>query len=160
MRRCRTRSGRPIPVNSAISSSVNPITFAARSRSDPSPSASRSACSIRNIRSNARMNQMSIPDSRVKWSGESPVRNLNISFQSRVSSPVRSGTSALSPRQTGSSQVSDFRPSSSERTAFNNADSKLRSIAITSPVAFICVPNDLSPVANLSNGHRGIFTTQ
>jgi hypothetical protein len=32
-------------------------------------------------------------------------------------------------------------------------------MAITSPVAFICVPRLRSAAANLSKGHRGIFTT-
>ena len=36
----------------------------------------------------------------------------------------------------------------------------VRSIAMTSPVAFICVPSVRSPTANLSNGQRGILTTQ
>ena len=44
--------------------------------------------------------------------------------------------------------------------AFWKAASKVRSMAMTSPVAFICVPVTRSPVGNLSNGQRGIFTTQ
>ena len=48
---------------------------------------------------------------------------------------------------------------SSERSAFCRAASKERSIAMTSPVAFICVPSVRSAAANLSNGQRGIFTT-
>jgi hypothetical protein len=32
-------------------------------------------------------------------------------------------------------------------------------MAITSPVAFICVPMLRSPKGNLSKGQRGIFTT-
>ena len=58
-----------------------------------------------------------------------------------------------------SSHSSDRPPTSSERTAFCSAASNERSIAITSPVAFICVPSDRSPAPNLSNGQRGIFTT-
>ena len=61
--------------------------------------------------------------------------------------------------QPGSSQSSERPPTSSERTAFCSAPSKERSIAITSPVAFICVPSVRSPNGNLSNGQRGIFTT-
>ena len=49
---------------------------------------------------------------------------------------------------------------SKDRTAFWKAASKERSIAITSPVAFICVPILRSPPGNLSNGHLGILTTQ
>ena len=48
---------------------------------------------------------------------------------------------------------------SSERIAFCSAASKVRSIAITSPVAFICVPSARSASGNLSNGQRGILTT-
>ncbi len=63
-------------------------------------------------------------------------------------------------RQAGSSQSSERPPNSSERTAFRSAASNVRSIAITSPVAFICVPIRRSPSGNLSNGQRGILTTQ
>ena len=37
---------------------------------------------------------------------------------------------------------------------------KQRDIAMTSPVAFICVPISRSPRGNLSKGQRGILTTQ
>ena len=73
-------------------------------------------------------------------------------------SPVRS--IALASRQAASSQSSVRRPNSSERTALFRAPSKVRSMAITSPVAFICVPSARSPSANLSKGQRGILTTQ
>ena len=63
------------------------------------------------------------------------------------------------PPPVGSSQSSDLLPNSSERTAFCRAASKVRSMAITSPVAFICVPSWRSPEANLSKGQRGILTT-
>ena len=49
---------------------------------------------------------------------------------------------------------------SRERTAFWNAASNDLSMAITSPVAFICVVTVRSPLGNLSNGQRGILTTQ
>jgi hypothetical protein len=49
---------------------------------------------------------------------------------------------------------------SSERMAFIRAPSKVRSMAITSPVAFICVPMLRSALGNLSKGQRGILTTQ
>ena len=49
---------------------------------------------------------------------------------------------------------------SNERTAFWKAASNDRSMAITSPVAFICVPMARSPLGNLSKGQRGILTTQ
>jgi hypothetical protein len=49
---------------------------------------------------------------------------------------------------------------SSERSALVMAASKLRSMAITSPVDFICVPRRRSASGNLSKGQRGILTTQ
>ena len=51
-------------------------------------------------------------------------------------------------------------PCSSEAHALRNASSKFLPIAITSPVDFIDVPKVLSAVLNLSNGQRGILTTQ
>ena len=41
----------------------------------------------------------------------------------------------------------------------SRADPNSRSIAIASPVAFIWTPSERSAVGNLSNGHRGSFTT-
>jgi hypothetical protein len=40
-----------------------------------------------------------------------------------------------------------------------SADPNVRSIAITSPVAFIWLPSVRSAVGNLSNGKRGSLTT-
>lgn len=45
-------------------------------------------------------------------------------------------------------------PDFQERTAFRTAPSKVRSTAMTSPVAFICVPKVRSARANFSKGHR------
>ena len=65
-----------------------------------------------------------------------------------------------SSRQRGSSHRSDERPPTSrERTAFWRAPTKERSMAMTSPVAFIWVPMLRSPRGNLSKGQRGILTT-
>ena len=50
-------------------------------------------------------------------------------------------------------------PISQPRTAFISACSKLVPMAITSPVAFICVPSVRLAYTNLSNGHFGNFTT-
>ena len=50
-------------------------------------------------------------------------------------------------------------PISAPRTAFISACSTFTPIAITSPVAFICVPRVRLPYTNLSNGHFGIFAT-
>src|SRR5207247_3463544 len=44
--------------------------------------------------------------------------------------------------------------------ALLSAASKVRSMAITSPVDFIWVPSVRSAAGNLSKGQRGIFTTQ
>ena len=49
--------------------------------------------------------------------------------------------------------------SSKERIAFIIPAPKFGAIAITSPVAFICVPKSLLAVRNFLNGHFGIFTT-
>ncbi len=76
------------------------------------------------------------------------------------------GTSALSVSdesakpQPESSQRMSRLVISRERTAFWNAASNERSIAMTSPVAFICVLMERSPAGNLSKGQRGILTTQ
>ncbi len=52
-----------------------------------------------------------------------------------------------------------FMSVSSDRSAFLNASSTVRPIAITSPVLFIAVVSVRSADLNLSNGHRGTFTT-
>ena len=53
----------------------------------------------------------------------------------------------------------DRPPAPFDTTAFISAASKLPAIAITSPVAFICVPSARSAKINLSNGHLGSLTT-
>ena len=45
------------------------------------------------------------------------------------------------------------------RSALLSAAPKVRSMAITSPVAFIWEPSERSAVGNLSNGKRGSLTT-
>ena len=110
------------------------------------------------MRARRSRNQGSMPVSAAMAAGARSRRRAAIRAHRRVSVADRS--MAPSPRQAGSSQRSVRRPNSSERTAFVSAPSKVRSMAITSPVAFICVPSWRSPSANLSNGQRGIFTTQ
>ena len=51
------------------------------------------------------------------------------------------------------------RPARGPRSALLSAAPKVRSIAITSPVAFIWLPRLRSAVGNLSNGKRGSLTT-
>ena len=50
-------------------------------------------------------------------------------------------------------------PISSERTAFKRLSSIVRPMAITSPVAFICVDRVLELPSSLSNGKRAILVT-
>ena len=50
-------------------------------------------------------------------------------------------------------------PISAPRTAFRSAAGNDGAIAMTSPVAFICVPSLREEPWSLSNGHFGSFTT-
>lgn len=50
-------------------------------------------------------------------------------------------------------------PVSSDRTALSSDSSIVRPTAITSPVAFICVPSLFEASENLSKGKRAIFVT-
>ena len=68
-----------------------------------------------------------------------------------------SSSSSLISSMTGRCRDSTF--CSSERTAFIRPPSKVEAMAMTSPVAFICVPSARLAVANLSKGHLGILTT-
>src|SRR5690606_42094192 len=49
---------------------------------------------------------------------------------------------------------------SNERIPLRKDSAKELPIAITSPVAFICVPNRISAFVNLSNGNRGNFRSE
>src|SRR5690606_41058417 len=51
-------------------------------------------------------------------------------------------------------------PISNERIPLRKDSAKELPIAITSPVAFICVPNRISAFVNLSNGNRGNFRSE
>ncbi len=105
-----------------------------------------------------RRNQGSMPERKDSSSGVAPRRKAAISAQSR-SSVGAIGRSSASSAQPFSSHSNERPPISSDRTAFCSDASNVRSMAITSPVAFICVPSERSPKGNLSNGHRGIFVT-
>jgi hypothetical protein len=71
---------------------------------------------------------------------------------------VRTSESSLQSTNAPPVSVSNLR--SSPRTAFISAAANVRPIPIASPVDFICVPSRKSASGNLSNGQRGIFTTQ
>ena len=147
-------------VNVAIISSPKPRRFAAHSRSGVSASDSRRR-SIFAILPNARVNQGSIPVARDRSSGATPLRSAAISAHNRSSFGwIGRVLSRSPPFHERSSHSSERLVISSDLTAFWNAASKERSMAMTSPVAFICVPISRSPRGNLSKGQRGILTTQ
>ena len=80
--------------------------------------------------------------------------------KSRLSSHVPTASSSsffdlFSKKRTPSVSV----PISAPRTAFMSAAGKDGAIAMTSPVAFICVPSLREEPRSLSNGHLGSFTT-
>ena len=98
------------------------------------------------------MNQRSMPLRSASEPGAAPLRSASRRAKSRRSLGwlIVSGPS--------SHVAGGF--CSSERMALISAASNVRSSAITSPVDAICVPRRLSPAGNLSNGQRGILTTQ
>ena len=104
-------------------------------------------------------NHGSMPDIWDSSSGVAPRRREASTAQRRSSVGMPTKSRGSMSRQAASSQSRERPPNSRERTALPKAASKLRSIAITSPVAFIWVPVRRSPSGNLSNGQRGIFTT-
>ena len=85
------------------------------------------------------------------------MRHSRVSLGARKG-PMSSGGRCVSA-QAGSSQVQPRPRGSSDRTAFSRAGPNSRSMAIASPVAFICTPSDRSASGNLSNGQRGSLTT-
>ena len=109
------------------------------------------------ILAKARVNHGSIPVARDRSSAVVPLLNEASRAQSRSSWGCSGVRSAV---QSACSHRSDRLVISSDLTAFWNAASNERSMAITSPVAFICVPMARSPAGNLSKGQRGILTTQ
>ena len=98
------------------------------------------------------MNHRSMPLRSASESGSIPFRNAFSNANSRRSF----GASIVS----GPSSQAAGGFCSRERMALTSAASNVRSSAITSPVDAICVPRRLSPAGNLSNGQRGILTTQ
>jgi len=92
------------------------------------------------------------------------IRTSNATIrQSRLSEAARKASrcsGAFSARCHAGSSHSQPRPrGSKERTALRSAGPNSRSMAIASPVAFICTPSDRSANGNLSNGQRGSLTT-
>ena len=113
--------------------------------------------------SNARVNHGSMPVTRDSASGVMPLRSAKSKAHSRSSFGWRGRAVSQFSRSWGhlvASHKMERPVISRDRTAFWNAASNDRSIAMTSPVAFICVVTVRSPLGNLSNGQRGILTTQ
>ena len=73
--------------------------------------------------------------------------------------PNRSSVGFASSIRISGSEVWGWISVSRDRIAFLNASSSVRPMAITSPVDFIAVVSVRSAFGNLSNGHRGTFTT-
>ena len=162
-RRARTRSGSPSAMpNAAICLSENPSRLASHNSSRVGCAASSNRRSMPTMRSMARRNHPSTWVWASSSSGVAPRRRAAMSAHTRRSVAGNNGSwrQSLRSRHSCASHSIDCPLISSERTAFENAASKERSIAMTSPVAFICVLMPRSPVGNLSNGQRGILTTQ
>jgi hypothetical protein len=84
-------------------------------------------------------NQGSTPVWRETSMVAAPLRRAAINAQRRSSVACRGNSPPI--RHSGRSQSRLRPPTSSERTALLSAASKLRSMAMTSPVAFIWVPS-------------------
>ena len=91
---------------------------------------------------------------------------FSVGRRRRTASAIAKRRSSVGSRSSRTSSSSDqefdsrpIRSISNERTALRSDSSKVRPMAITSPVLFIDVPIRRSTVGNLSKGHRGIFVT-
>jgi hypothetical protein len=74
-------------------------------------------------------------------------------------SGVGRSRNAASRRSSSTAARSTAGSYSVDRSAFNSDSSKVRPIAMASPVDFIAVPSVKSVSGNLSIGHRGILVT-
>ena len=92
-------------------------------------------------------------------STETPAFNASNTVNSRWSSTRRSRSQIGAVSSASRLRFRLSSPTSAPRTAFISAISKLGAMAMTSPVAFICVPSVRLASANLSKGHFGILTT-
>ncbi len=98
------------------------------------------------------------PVSRCASSPLPPRRNHSASRKRRSSSGTFSRLfSSSSVKCSADSRTRWSAPISRERTAFRRDSSRVRPMAITSPVAFIWLPNLRLAEANLSKGQRGIL---
>ena len=103
-----------------------------------------------------------------------PPGPINTSAKASSWLSVRAGMGACSPclipaaqpastssvgHQAGSSARNPAPACSRPRSALLRAEPNVRSMAMTSPVAFICEPRARSAPGNLSKGNRGSFTT-
>ena len=95
----------------------------------------------------------------ISWmrSGATPAFSASKTVKMRRSLASRRRSSSGASVRGGAFSVSS--PFSVPRTAFMRASSKLWPIAMTSPVAFICVPSFRELPANFSKGHFGNLQT-
>ncbi len=93
--------------------------------------------------------------------GVTPRRKASETTHSLRSSTACSFSSSSSPETSlREASIRLYMFISRQRTDFISAASKVGAMPITSPVAFICVPSVRRACMNLSNGQRGILTTQ
>ncbi len=154
------RSLTEIPLSLEIVLSRNSYSFALRSNSS-SIGPTAIFFSISMMSWNFCRNQMSIFVIPCIFSFVTPRRSDSATTQSRRSSTTcRRLSSSSSERSFSVSSRRLYVFCSRQRIAFISAASKFGAMPITSPVAFICVPSIRLACINLSNGQRGIFTTQ
>jgi hypothetical protein len=153
-----------IAVPSAASSRRVPNSEIARSSATPRPNSERNhgampvapciAASLTPRRRSAK-----IRHSRLSDGTRNALRRRSKSGQDADGPPDAVASHVISPAQSGSSASGPAPACSRPRSAFCIAAPNVRSIAMTSPVAFICDPRERSAVGNLSNGKRGNLTT-
>ncbi len=143
-----------------MTESGNSMRFASFKRSTVS-SSDFSRRSMPTILAILSMNHSSIIVASCMRARPTPRRRASAITQILLSSTFSSCIcSSSSPRPEKSYDNRESTCCSRERIAFMSAPSKLSQMLITSPVAFIWVVRVRFAVMNLSNGRRGIFTTQ
>ena len=158
----RTRARRTAtagtPESVAISASPKPARFASSS-GDPTTRDSASTTSAsRSVNHGAMPVAAAMAAASVQpWRRRATIRHRRVSDGARNAARSSGGRSARP--QAGSSHSQPRPRGSRDRTALSIAGPNSRSMAIASPVAFICTPRLRSADGNLSNGQRGSLTT-
>ncbi len=156
--RARRMAAGGTPERAATSASPKPTRLASISGAPTTRDSASMSSASRSVNHGEMPVAAAISDGRAcPWRRRPTIRHSRVSLGAR--NAARSAGAPSASAHSGSSHSQPRPRGSRERIALSSADPNSRSMAMASPVAFICTPRLRSAEGNLSKGQRGSLTT-